>query len=832
MNKHRFIQLTKDTPRNEYGGKADGLIELVSLGFEVPDAIIIPYSVIKELFGSSYLYDSQTFNLNLMTLAEEINQHFDGEYLAVRSSSAREDQVAASFAGQFETVLGVKGIEKLSQAIMRCWESATSERQRKYSETMGQNDSAMLSLVVQRMVVAECSGIVFSGKPDVDRSLALVEASYGLGEVVVGGHTVPDRHWVAVGTDTVVHQTIGSKQFRFDQTVSGGIQKSVVESTSASGLALDEACVLKIANDAQYAANYLGRQVDLEWAIHKSRVYYLQLRPVTTQVVSDEARTPYVGNVDPYTEARTLWSRMDIGEIFTGQLSPIGVDFAKYYQMNVHEKCGRWTGARDYGDMSLHMGYLQNHVYLNVSYTAHLLSQMPHMRDLARFTNRFTSPDVDPTRITNPFGIYSGYGKISRSFLFFLGSLFREIVDSSRRAKRMDESRRKAFALMRSLKLEKYSNSALEKLFEKGLDYFSRMNAQYMPYYINASTIHALLEGVVSVWVPEIGPSVIENLKTDMSNLRTVAASEDIDALFEHAKEYSGVYEALLQAPLGEAMDAISSAKGGKDFISEALEPFLMEHGVRGHEEMELANPRWVDEPEQVVEFLVRRALEANNHSDQIQRPRILRETVGIDELPISGVRRAIILTVAKLYKKTSEQREVARMAMITSSWIIRKIIIELSQRLCKKNILEDPKQIWCCKFEEIRSALRGDVTRIPSGQELANRDADWKTALEGPLPPQSFYGYWNPTMISNDLNRDEKRITGLPVSTGVIKGRVCVIKNLDRELRNFRTGEILVAPYTDASWTPLIRDAAAIVTDEGSYLSHSAIVAREFGIP
>ena len=133
----------------------------------------------------------------------------------------------------------------------------------------------------------------------------------------------------------------------------------------------------------------------------------------------------------------TLWSRMDIGEIFVGLMSPLGLSFARYYQEHVHRDCAAALGVRDAGDVALHMGYLQGHVYLNISYTSYLLGQCLPTRDQRHFTSRFVSEEADLSTYKNPFGTFPGGIEDLLSTLHWVQATATEMVTMKQRAEEM-----------------------------------------------------------------------------------------------------------------------------------------------------------------------------------------------------------------------------------------------------------------------------------------------------------------------------------------------------------------------------------------------------------
>lgn len=208
--------------------------------------------------------------------------------LSVRSSATVEDSAAASYAGQFDTFLGVTDVRSAIQHIKQCWASLWAERVFHYQQQAGAVQAAM-AVVVQVFIPADVSGVMFTANP-ITQALGecVIEASWGLGELIVSGQVMPD-HFVldisqgSMSTFAVLAAKLGSKaeglfwnrhqqslerkrNLRFFQ------QKFVLEAPQLTQLA---AWGLQL-------QNRVGRPQDIEWALHQDTLYILQARPITT----------------------------------------------------------------------------------------------------------------------------------------------------------------------------------------------------------------------------------------------------------------------------------------------------------------------------------------------------------------------------------------------------------------------------------------------------------------------------------------------------------------------------------------------------------------------
>jgi len=211
--------------------------------------------------------------------------------LAVRSSAVDEDGLTASFAGQHETFLNVIGVEAVTGAVQRCWASAQSSRALAYRRQHGQKlDEAWLAVLVQQLIIADVSAVVFSANPITGNQDELViNASWGLGESIVGGTVTPDTYLVSKTALTIISRRI-SKKRQMMVTVEGGTQEVAVPRFLQARPALTDSQVVEMAKLALALEAEMGWPVDVECAYQGDKLYLLQCRPITT-LESKEDRT-------------------------------------------------------------------------------------------------------------------------------------------------------------------------------------------------------------------------------------------------------------------------------------------------------------------------------------------------------------------------------------------------------------------------------------------------------------------------------------------------------------------------------------------------------------
>lgn len=258
------------------GGKAAALSRLAA-SFHVPPGFVLTTAAFErspELTGA------------ILEAAYTRLGHIVGDEaprVAVRSSAVDEDGAATSFAGQHETYLNLVGAEQVVGAVGRCWESARSERAAGYRLHHGLVAAEpTIAVLVQQLVPADVSAVVFSANPATGaRDEVVINASWGLGESIVGGTTTPDTIVVRRPDLAVVAHSVGEKR-RMTVSVPGGTREVEVPALLRSRLALTDDQARAVARLAIALEETIGHPVDVECSLAGGELFLLQSRPITT----------------------------------------------------------------------------------------------------------------------------------------------------------------------------------------------------------------------------------------------------------------------------------------------------------------------------------------------------------------------------------------------------------------------------------------------------------------------------------------------------------------------------------------------------------------------
>jgi phosphoenolpyruvate synthase/pyruvate phosphate dikinase len=273
------------------GGKAVGLGSLLRAGQRVPASFVVTAGAYREYRRG------QT-----RELTPELRAAIAGAYsalcglygtevpVAVRSSATVEDSAEASWAGQFETFLGVSGTEEVLAKVEECWAAALDPHVGAYraGHQLGDDDGGV-AVIVQELVDARAAGVIFTQHPETgDRSLVVIESSHGLGEAVVGGDVVPDLFEINKITRQQHRSRLGNKHTEYRLAGGGGVQARPVDPARQQAWSVSEPELMALTDMAAALEAKLGRGLDVEWAIGtapsthgEEALFALQVRPIT-----------------------------------------------------------------------------------------------------------------------------------------------------------------------------------------------------------------------------------------------------------------------------------------------------------------------------------------------------------------------------------------------------------------------------------------------------------------------------------------------------------------------------------------------------------------------
>ena len=305
------------------GGKGANLGEMTRAGLPVPNGFVITAEAFRRFMSASGLEaqlratlsrtdvdDTARLQKTSATLKETVRNaalpddiraairdaydrlstprepHDGGQaFVAVRSSATVEDATQFSFAGMFESFLDIRGAEQLERVVRECWASAFGARVLFYRVKQGSADEMAVAVVVQRMVRSEKSGVMFTADPSSGaRDRMVIEAAWGLGEVVVGGQVTPDHYELDKASLVPVQRSIGRKEFALvrDDATGGTVRVELAGTERAAAEVLTATELRAVAELGQRVEAHYGAPQDVEFAVEGGTVFLTQTRPITT----------------------------------------------------------------------------------------------------------------------------------------------------------------------------------------------------------------------------------------------------------------------------------------------------------------------------------------------------------------------------------------------------------------------------------------------------------------------------------------------------------------------------------------------------------------------
>ncbi len=289
------------------GGKGASLGKMSVAGMPVPPAFVITASALTEALNrrgtlaeiselsaafvapgaettdriQSLVLDAQPWDMLRNDIGDAYASLGEGAFVAVRSSACAEDGETASFAGQQETFLNVRGMSQLLEKVIECWASFFSERALFYRQKKGSLYDLGMAVVVQRQIASDKSGVMFTNDPIRKRSDQMViEAAFGLGEALVSGLITPDNY--VVRRDGRIKRSRVSRQDQMIVRNDGGGTVTVdLDDEAATATVLDEREVTRLVDVGMQLESEFGAPQDIEWAFEGDQLFVLQSRPIT-----------------------------------------------------------------------------------------------------------------------------------------------------------------------------------------------------------------------------------------------------------------------------------------------------------------------------------------------------------------------------------------------------------------------------------------------------------------------------------------------------------------------------------------------------------------------
>ncbi len=781
------------------GGKAANLHRLQAAGFKIPPFVVLaPTSRANE-----------NWNALIASFQQESCDWPTTQY-AVRSSALDEDGEEHSFAGQYDTVLGVK-TDQLPDAIEQVWQSINSAHLLAYQHSNHTKiDIGKPAVMIQAMITADISGVCFSQDPNCNTDNRIINAVAGLGSSLVDG-AVDASHFELDDLGNVHRQLAAQQTIR-------SLSKTGVKKTDYNlSVDLSDAQVKSIASLAQQCADFFGCPQDIEWAIENGKLWLLQSRPITS--IHEK------GDI-------ILWDNSNIAESYCGVTTPMTFSFARYvYEgvyrqflsiLNVSEQDIKSANQPLKAMLGLHSG----RIYYNMNSWYQLLALLPGFRFNRVFMEQMMGVKEGlPYDIAKQLNTTSRWGKIKDGFhlvrsvshlLWLNGKLpttidrfytrFNDVLRLNSTTEQM--TGQQALHAYRNLERELLPNWDAPLIN----DFFAMINV-------------GLLAKLCESWLKD--PSLHSQLLAVDSDIISAEPAARMAELAMLAQNDSPLLKALNRGNMTKVKAVLTVSNARRTDFDLKLTSYLESFSDRCLEELKLESFTLIDNPTPLLKAI---AAQAQNRKQTSQR-----QELDIDPLlkPLSWLKRGIFNWVLRHARTSVINRENLRFERTRLFGQVRKLILVMATDLKKQNRIEQIRDVFYLELHELIGIFEGTSTTEDLRSLIQNRKTSFQAYNTNQIPDRFITTgpvYSSKREAKQPMIQSGDSLKGTGACPGVVTGRVRYVT--DPHNANMQPGDILVAQQTDPGWVMLFPLAAGLLVERGSLLSHSAIVARELNIP
>lgn len=793
----KYLSTFKELPsalKLEAGGKGRSLAELCQANFPVPAGFIIfPFAFSEDglLAGA---WDQAREQLDLLRAGD------GGQAFAVRSSALSEDSEQASFAGEFESLLNLSSDAEIRDAIHQVYCSRYGEKVQAYSRAKGMTGAHEIAVVVQKLVAAERSGVLFTANPtNGDRTQVMINAAWGLGESIVSGAVTPDLVILDKKTKRILTRHTATKEVMTVRTT-GGTKESPVEVKKQKRPVLSAADALRLADLGIQIEALYGMPVDIEWAAAGEEFFIVQARPITAMP------DPPPPSSWKLPKGAYMAMRVNIIELMAEPLFPL------------FETLGLEAINASMQDM------------------------------MTGFMGPGIMPETPIIRV-NHHAYYNGSLKPV--------SIVKLLLDSAGVARRMftgpverwtEQGRPTYLAVVDKWKTSQWRNLSNTETLQASRELFASAIAAYW----------SMVGGVIpAAWISEAiltyfyrflikrkadPEASIFLLGFDNTPIRAEKSLYDL-AIWARGQEALASY--LLATPANQLAIEIKSGAlpGGVNEATwiewrEKAQTHLEQYGHTIYN-LDFSNPVPADEPAPLLETckLYLSGEGSNPHERQWGAIDHREASVALIRNRLGGWRLRQFERFLKLAQRFAPLREDALADVGLAYPLLRQMLGCIGERMTAAGAIQRPEDIYWLTQDELTAACekldRGlPVERV--SMAIPERKAVLRSAQKASPPmklPTLSLSWLQKLSASLSSGKQRRSLHGVGASAGCITAKACVLHGPE-DFDQMASGDVLVARLTTPAWTPLFARAAAIVTDVGGPLSHGSIVAREYGIP
>ena len=726
--------------------------------------------------------------------------------VAVRSSATAEDLPDLSFAGQQDTFLNVTGADAILDAVVECWSSLWTGRAITYRDRNAIDGHLALAVVVQRMVDARSSGVLFTANPLTGhRGQTVIDTITGLGEALVSGQVTPDNLVVDTASGRVL-----------DRTLAGETP------------AISDAEASELTRLGTRIATSFGEPQDIEWAIDDAGVHILQARAITSLY-------PLPPHTGPELAA---WVSFGASQGMLQPITTLGQDVLLSYLSSA----ARVFGRRITPDQNQIMKVAGERIWIRLdlalrhpigrAFAAKLLPNADPAT--AALVERLASEAAFQTGRPTPKSLQAALAAVRCIGLRVPGALANPAHTISRLDRGIDglvgDGVRGFEAAATASTPQERLRQRLAQVDAIARAAFPTLLPNFGPFLVPSfAMIVRLRELAERTGRPDADALALSVLRSLPGNV-TTTMDLALWRAAERIRSDAPALGAIADTPASELAELYQNGRL-PHVAQQAVAEFLERYGMRGVAEIDTGAPRWREQPEAVFEALQSyvQITDPEQAPDRVHAAGVAVAEQAIELLALASrpAEAAQIRFMGSRLRALLGARESPKFALVRLMSELRRALQHSGEELVSAGVLEQPDDVFQLHLSELAVIFDNPDANRWRPLVAQRRDTMARERRRGQVPRlmlsdgRTFY---------EGLGATDGSIVGQPVSPGVAEGLVRVVA--DPRGAGLQPGEILVCVGTDPAWTPLFLAAGALVTEVGGLMTHGSVVAREYGIP
>jgi rifampicin phosphotransferase len=725
--------------------------------------------------------------------------------VAVRSSAATEDDTTTSLAGQLDTVLDVRDDAELGRAIRVVWSSAYAPRAVAYRRLHGMRaDGLDLAVIVQAQVAADASGVLFTVDPT-DPAMLTISATRGLGADLVAGRIDGDIY--RVHRDALA-----------------------IEEHVAGDAVLSERDVVRLAKLGLRLEREIGAPQDVEWAISRGSIFVLQARPITVRAAAP----------------RTLWANANIVESFPGITLPLTYSIARESYAAVYRQAAALAGIPESvldehgADLERMIGLIRGRVYYRLDSWYTLLSLLPGFTKNRQFMEQMMGLRESARMIAHrrirltPLEI--------RRLLILVTRMTHLALTLGPRIRAFERMVEEVCVQHEGAHLRSRGMGDLVGRYE---DLKRRIHRDWQAPILNdflTMLFFGLTRRLIARWDLDQAGALAGDLLRG-GDMPSVEPARRVAAIAKTARGDARL-EGLIQTAPDAELAALFAAGQLTRELADPIRQYLDRFGHRCVQELKLEQPSLRDDPlplfASIRAYLARPDVDLERSAERDRLARAAAEHRVRTRLAwpfgLPSPRLLFLNWLVAAARRHVRDREQMRFARARVFGLARELFTGIGLRLAEIGRLDHARDVFYLTGDEASGVIRGTATTEDLRALVALRKSEYDSyRKEMPLPDR-FETTGEPSAEMGrraswpSIAAADGTLSGIPCCAGTVRGTARLVLSPGEE--TVRAGEILVARETDPAWVTIFPLAAGILIERGSPLSHSAIVARELGVP